>query len=273
MTWWGRLLGRSAARSDDPPVPLAEAADVPATPAPGPRPATALLGTTRSGREIRAFPAPADQLVAWWHHLRAEHPTTGLWPVLVGPEVGDMFAALTPEDAAHHDDAAELARAAAVTPADLAARHRERAQRYGDGSEALDEPPGAVAPRSVRRHDARFTVAEQDGLVVLVPAAHGWEVPAVLGWAGGCNLDLEPVDHVATLRDWHARHGAELVPLSADQVLEVLVRRPPTTPEEALAVASEQYTYCPDVVDQGAGTIRDLARDQVGSRSWYFWWD
>ncbi|MFC0645598.1 DUF4253 domain-containing protein [Cellulomonas phragmiteti] len=28
-----------------------------------------------------------------------------------------------------------------------------------------------------------------------------------------------------------------------------------------------------DVVDQGVGTLRELAQDQVGSESWDFWWD
>jgi hypothetical protein len=38
-------------------------------------------------------------------------------------------------------------------------------------------------------------------------------------------------------------------------------------------VALEQYRYCPDIVDQGVGSIHDLAATQVPSSSWYFWWD
>jgi hypothetical protein len=40
-----------------------------------------------------------------------------------------------------------------------------------------------------------------------------------------------------------------------------------------MAVAREQYAYCPDIVDQGVGSIGELAAEHVCSPSWYFWWD
>ena len=284
MTWWRRLFSGDRDRTgrDDegdtglPSVTVPRAGGpsapaTPATPAAGPVPATHLLGVTPGGVEVRGFHAPADELVGWWLRLRAEHATTGLWPVLLGSELGDMCAALTPESRDGYDDAAELRRAEAMTPAELVALRAERMAGYGDGLD--DEPPGVERPRTVHRNAPTFTVADDDGLLALVPAAHGWQVPVVLGWEGGVNVEMEPVDHAGVLRDWQQRFGAELVSLSGDQVLEVLVHRPPTDPAEALAVAAEQYAYCPDIVDQGSGSLKELAQDQVGSESWYFWWD
>ncbi|UZN03727.1 DUF4253 domain-containing protein [Cellulomonas sp. S1-8] len=245
---------------------------LPAASLPGATPPTHVLGVTGSGVEVRGFAAPAGDLVAWWHRLRDEHPASGLWPVLLGSDLGDLAAALTPESRDDYDDAAELRRATAMSTADLVALRAQRHARYAD-LDVDDTPPGDEPPPVVRRHAPTFTAAEQDGLVALVPATHGWQVPVILGWEGGVNYDMEPVDHGVVLRDWHERFGAELVSLTGDQVLEVVVRRPPTTPAEAHAVAREQYAYCGDVVDQGVGTIRELAQDQVGSGSWYFWWD
>ncbi|WP_425580779.1 DUF4253 domain-containing protein [Streptomyces thermospinosisporus] len=35
----------------------------------------------------------------------------------------------------------------------------------------------------------------------------------------------------------------------------------------------EHYAYCSDIVDQGTGSIEDLAASQLRGKSRYFWWD
>ncbi|MBO0922126.1 DUF4253 domain-containing protein [Cellulomonas sp. zg-ZUI222] len=278
MAWWSRFFGGGQGSTTQPaaapPGPAASPAVRPAPPTPtsGAAPTTHVLGVTPSGVEVRGFHAPAADLLPWWHRLRADHGSTGLWPVLLGPDLGDLAAALTPETRGDYDDAAQVRRATAMTLRELQALRVERAARFG-GAEDDDQDDADDEPDVVRRHPPRFSVTEEDGLVALVPAAHGWQVPVVLGWEGGVNYDLEPVDHGVVLRDWQERFGAELVALSDGQVLEVLVHRPPTTPGEALAVAREQYDYCPDLVDQGVGDLQTLAREHAGAEAWSFWWD
>ncbi len=128
-------------------------------------------------------------------------------------------------------------------------------------------------PKPLRPQPERLDTTSRDGYVGLVRATNGWEVPALLGFFGGVNYDLEPWQHTAVLRGWAERFGAELVALTDAQVLELLVARPPTTAEQAHAVALEQYAYCGDVVDQGVGDVWSLAAEQVCSPSWFFWWD
>lgn len=233
------------------------------------------LGTTRSGLVISGFPARGADLVPWWHRLRGEHPGSGLWPVLLPRGRHTLWGALDPD---HTDDgAADLARLPHLSRAVADAERRTRVAAYGlDG----DTDPGpdpdldsAPVPRRLRGTAARFTASATDGVLALVPAEHGWQVPVVLQWYGGANYDLAPVDHAVVLRDWQERFGAELVTVSDQQEVELLVRRPPTAPEEALAVAREQYDYCPDLVEQGVPTLTRLAEQQVPSGSWYFWWD
>lgn len=107
--------------------------------------------------------------------------------------------------------------------------------------------------------------------IVILPARHGWEVPAYANW-GGWNANPAPDLHVAALKSWHDRYGAELVGMSGD-VLNLRVARKPASREEALALAREQYAYCADIVDQGVGTIAALAASLMKSRWWFFWWD
>lgn len=107
--------------------------------------------------------------------------------------------------------------------------------------------------------------------IVLVPTNDWTEIPAHLHW-GNWNACPSPEYHVAALRSWRDRYGAELVGLSSD-VMNLRVTRPPQTREDALALAREHYAYCNDLIDQGVETLSALAADRMYKRWWYFWWD
>ena len=107
--------------------------------------------------------------------------------------------------------------------------------------------------------------------ILLIPARATWEVPAFLRW-GDWNACPPPEYHVAALRAWHRRYGAELVGINAD-TMDVRAARRPADRTEAMSLAREQYRYCPDIVDQGAETISALAAVLTAGDWWYFWWD
>lgn len=107
--------------------------------------------------------------------------------------------------------------------------------------------------------------------ILVLPTRDGTAVPAFLKW-GGWNANPPPELHVAALRSWRDRHGAELVGISND-VLNLRVARRPETREAALALAQEQCVYCEDIVLQGVGTLAPLAAILMASDWWYFWWD
>ncbi len=60
--------------------------------------------------------------------------------------------------------------------------------------------------------------------------------------------------------------------MSAD-VIEMRVARPPTTREDAMALANEQYAYCEDIVHQGVESLSNLAATLLNGTVWFFWWD
>jgi hypothetical protein len=107
--------------------------------------------------------------------------------------------------------------------------------------------------------------------ILVLPTRDGTAVPAFLKW-GGWNANPPPELHVAALRSWRDRHGAELVGISND-VLDLRVTRRPGTREAALALAREQSVYCGDIVLQGVGTLAPLAAILTASDWWHFWWD
>ena len=107
--------------------------------------------------------------------------------------------------------------------------------------------------------------------IVLVPTADPTTVPAHLRW-GNWNACPAAEYHVAALRHWRDRYGAELVGLDMD-TMNLRTARKPTSREEAVELARLQYAYCNDIVDQGTYTLNALAIDLMANDWWFFWWD
>ena len=107
--------------------------------------------------------------------------------------------------------------------------------------------------------------------IALLPTDDWTEAPAYLKW-GNWNANPSAEYHVSAFRKWRDDYGAELVAMSRD-VVELRVTRRPKSRKEALALAEELYGYCPDIVEQGAGTLSALAAELKGGHWWFFWWD
>jgi hypothetical protein len=107
--------------------------------------------------------------------------------------------------------------------------------------------------------------------IVLVRTEDPTTVPAHLHW-GNWNACPAPQYHVAALRSWRDRYGAELVGLNGD-TLNLRVARKPSTRDEALDLARLQYAYCNDIVDQGTESLKALAAELMAHDWWFFWWD
>lgn len=85
----------------------------------------------------------------------------------------------------------------------------------------------------------------------------------------GANFDLSP-DHVAKwLRELYAEHPFEITGLETDVVDGRFLAELPNTRK----LAKRMYEFCPDVVDQGTGSVAALARVLKETRRLYFWWD
>ena len=106
---------------------------------------------------------------------------------------------------------------------------------------------------------------------VEVPVTESWRSLAELGF-GGFNECPPPEVHVALARVWAEKYGAVLTSMTFDTI-EFAIERPIMQKDEAIEMAKLQYAYCPDIVDQGTGTIDELAAVLIGATVWYFWWD
>jgi len=135
------------------------------------------------------------------------------------------------------------------------------------------EWPGEIQDKPVFTLDRDILSGEpqQDLVGTRIRVDQGWQIPAFFNY-GGWNDCPEASEHCAIWRRWEQKYGAKIVGVSGD-IIEAHVSNPPTTQEEAMALAMEQYLYCYDIVDQGMETIANLAALLLNSKTWYFWWD
>lgn len=218
---------------------------------------------------------PGAEALDAWRRLRDLVPETRRWPILAGDmeEVVRVFDRLGDG----FDPAETLADSLEVDPVQWAAVLRESDPELYDPPR--DEP--AVRDRVFRQTGPRREITlhldieqgrpvDRVGLV-LVPTERSWEAPAYLNY-GGWKECPEPAVHVAFLRRWHKRYGAEVVSIGPD-AMELAIDRPVTGREEALALADEQFLYAYDIVAQGTETLDRLAAHLLQATVWYFWWD
>jgi hypothetical protein len=148
----------------------------------------------------------------------------------------------------------------------LAATVQERGPELGEWpTEPMGAPELTVATETLT--GSQLSKVQ----LVILPTDDWTTIPAYLNW-GNWNACPAPEYHVAALRSWRDRFGAELIGLSHD-VMNIRVKRRPETREGALDLAREHYAYCSDIVDQGVETLSALAAVLMQSDWWYFWWD
>lgn len=219
-----------------------------------------------------AYPYPlhrvsGDKAVATLYRLR--EASSG-FPVIHGD--GESFERLveameyvesTPEEL--------IAGSLAIEPLQWLAQRRDADPEYYE-EEHADWPEDARANATLISHlDILSGEPLQEVVISIVPAAQSWQVPCYLK-TGGWNECPGPAEHAALFRYWQHKYEATVACVTSD-VIEMQVGRPPTTREEALILAREQYVYCPDIVQQGVETIEALAATVLNAKVWYFWWD
>lgn len=244
------------------------------------------LAKTDQG-EIWSITSPGGQpAIDLWHKLRSQIHVTMHTPIVIG-ETSSFDEESTVERLANPLERVEaVLRTAAMTDGKEILDRRAEESEIHRKSEEEDDPdasegdydrtgewPVICTPTSTEFN----TVSDTDGrpfasvTVALVPTIASWMAPAYLQ-IGGWNACPSAEDHVSVLKYWTRLHATDVFAITHDAI-EVHVTNPPTTRDQAMRLAREQYAYCPDVIEQGSDTIANLAATLLGGRSWFFWWD
>lgn len=226
--------------------------------------------------EVRVETVMAAGAVSRWRALRAQVASTGLYPLLLGPPDDLEFIEIGESTSWTHDEVIKNATQQAID-AHIAGRKQDASELAAEGIEYPERGEWPDEPGGMDDAEDLAILRDYEGdlleelLLAHVPGHTGAEAIGALGY-GAWNDCPVPSAHVAYLRRWQERWGAELV-VCANDTVEFFVERPPTTREAAIELAIEQFWYCADIVDQGAGTIEALANTLLNAPRWFFWWD
>ncbi|MEV4218010.1 DUF4253 domain-containing protein [Nonomuraea sp. NPDC049725] len=236
-------------------------------------------GYTGQGPAARPAFWMSDEPVsgADWRRFHAEHPRSGLWPVLLDESAQPWSVGqVVPDEPVQIDH---------FTADGFMAEVWQEWVSQMPAQDALDEldPYGAICPglappgTPVAHPDEvaawyAGVLAERGMPLGLVAAPRGADALAVMGWQGALHHNEWMVPLAAVVRSWEERFGARVVGVGFN-TLELSVAAPPVEPEHAMRVAAEHWTFCPDNVVQGPGDLRGYAQQIIGEHAWSFWWD
>ena len=85
----------------------------------------------------------------------------------------------------------------------------------------------------------------------------------------GANYDIDPDSLINLIKVFDKKYSLDLVGASGDWC-EFIINN---EPKNWLELAKEAYKVCPDIVDQGTGTVDALAEEMKKTKHLYFWWD
>lgn len=213
-----------------------------------------------------------------WGRLRAAHPVTGWWPLLLAPEekrpreFRPWSSGELSRDSASDPDSIEvealLAGWWAANAGLLAAIGHADAGTVWAGLAARTEQGDADA--AADRLAADLLAAEPERLLGLVRAASGSEALAVAGWQGTASRTGDIGEIAAVVRSWEPRFGARVVGVGAD-TLQLAVGAPPPTADSRLAL--EHLAFCFENLLQSEADVATYAGTLTGAARWDFWWD
>lgn len=83
----------------------------------------------------------------------------------------------------------------------------------------------------------------------------------------GANYDITTDSIISTIASWDLQ--LTVIGASSDW-MEAIIGK---DVRDWHALAEKVYAFCPDVVDQGTGTVEALAEHMEQTRSLYLWWD
>ncbi|MGH7172102.1 MAG: DUF4253 domain-containing protein [Gemmataceae bacterium] len=84
-----------------------------------------------------------------------------------------------------------------------------------------------------------------------------------------CNYDMDTEEVITKLQSWHRSCGIDIFHAETDTVEFTL----DNLPADIRAFANEVYEFCPDIVEQGVGSVDELEQIIKGYQYVYLWWD
>jgi hypothetical protein len=113
-----------------------------------------------------------------------------------------------------------------------------------------------------------FGIEKQGDLVGILKTTDKFEILKIIE-TDGINHDLENDSLIHIIKKLDSTYDLELIGAGGDWC-EFIIHKEPSNYQK---FAEEIYEICPDIVDQGTGSVEALAAEMKRTKRLYFWWD
>ncbi len=113
-----------------------------------------------------------------------------------------------------------------------------------------------------------FGIEKQSDLVGILKTTDKYEILKIIE-TDGINHDLENDSLIQIIKQLDSTYDLELIGAGGDWC-EFIIHKEPSNYQK---FAEEIYEICPDIVDQGTGSVEALAAEMKRTKRLYFWWD
>jgi len=116
--------------------------------------------------------------------------------------------------------------------------------------------------------EEHFNINNQKDIIAIVKTMDKYQILTQLE-TNGYNYDIDPKELQKIITKFDEKYDLELIGAAGDWCEFIINKKP----DNWMSFAEEVYKICPDVVDQGTGTVKELAKEMKRSNRLYFWWD
>lgn len=111
--------------------------------------------------------------------------------------------------------------------------------------------------------------ADREGSEVVVALGDNQFDSVRIAATDAVNYDMDTDDLVKKLQEYDAQYGIDIFHAESDTIQFRFEQLPSDLP----AFCEDLYQFCPDIVDQGVGSVEELEKVIADSSVVYLWWD
>jgi hypothetical protein len=104
--------------------------------------------------------------------------------------------------------------------------------------------------------------------VVVVRADDMYDILKLMNTSGP-NYDIDNAAVISKMKQWDEEVGFRLVVADEDRIEATMDH----LPDDVKKFAKDVYKFCPDVIDQGYGTMDKMLDDYQTNKYFWMWWD
>ncbi|WCO00314.1 DUF4253 domain-containing protein [Psychroserpens ponticola] len=104
--------------------------------------------------------------------------------------------------------------------------------------------------------------------IVIIDGSDPFKIIELIG-TNGVNYDVYNPDIIKKLKAWDSQINFKFVVIDVSRIHAYIGK----LPRDINKFSNEVYEFCPDVIDQGYGTMDEMISDYTENKYFWLWWD